>query len=211
MSPRRRSSETTERAGRRPERLPGPVSAETVAAALRAEPGLVVLTGGQTGVDSLAARSALAAGLPVHLAFPRGLRQEDGPVTPERLAGLRGAVVHELAGAGFAVRTRTCVGLADAVILVDPAGGDGCSETIRAAADLGRPLLDLTAFAGRPGRPRTGVLATVREFLSRNSPHVVLVAGCRASLLDASGTTAGAAEAVGAAIRAAADLAGPPA
>ncbi len=131
--------------------------AAAVGAALRAGPAPVVLTGGQTGVDTLAARAALAAGLPVHVAFPRGLRQEDGPVTPERLAGLRGAVLHELTAAEFAGRTWDCVGLADAVILIDPAGGAGCAETARAAAELSRPLLDLTEFAGGPpGAGRSG-------------------------------------------------------
>ncbi len=93
--------------------------------ALRLAPGVTVLTGGQTGVDTLAARAALGAGLPVHMVFPRGFRQEDGTLTPARRASLRGAVLHQLASAGFAQRTWTCVSLADAVLLFDPAGGDG--------------------------------------------------------------------------------------
>ena len=179
-----------------------------------------MLTGGQTGVDTLAARAALAVGLPVHLAFPRGLRQEDGPVTRERLAGLRGAVPHELASAEFSRRTWDCVSLADAVILIDPAGGDGCAETTRAAGGLGRPMLDLTAFAGGPpgaarvpgGRPGPGtaVHRTVTSFLSENSPHVVLLAGCRGSLLAATGTTAAVAGVLDAVMPALADEAAGP-
>ena len=46
-----------------------------------------MLTGGQTGVDTAAARAALAAGLPVHLVFPCGFRQEDGPLTRAGAAG----------------------------------------------------------------------------------------------------------------------------
>ncbi len=195
--------------------MPGPESAGTIAAALRAEPGLVVLTGGQTGVDTLAARAALAAGLAVHIAFPRGLRQEDGPVTAERLAHLRGAVLHELPVAEFAERTRACVGLADAVILVDPAGGDGCAETVRAATQLGRPLLYLTSLvtggsevAAGPSRPvTTDIPAAVRTFLGENASTVVLIAGCRASLLAATGTTAAVAEVVGAVMSALAAVA----
>jgi Circularly permutated YpsA SLOG family len=171
--------------------------------ALAAEPGLVVLTGGQTGADTLAARAGLAAGLPVHVAFPRGMRQEDGPVTASRLAQLRGAVLHELPVSEFAERTWTCVGLAGAVVLINPAGGDGCAETVRAARTLGRPVLDLTAFAtasrpgaGDPGPSRTAVWAAVRDFMSENSPGVVLVAGCRGSLLAATETTAAVADVV---------------
>jgi hypothetical protein len=50
-------------------------------AELRVTPGITVLTGGQTGVDTLAARAALSVGLPVHMVFPHGFRQEDGPLT----------------------------------------------------------------------------------------------------------------------------------
>ena len=132
-----------------------------------------MLTGGQTGVDTAAARAALSAGLPVHLIFPRGLRQEDGPITADRRRGLRGAVLHELASGEFRHRTRTCVYLADAVILIDPAGGEGCRETQRAARDLGRPLLTLAGTCGGPpgepgspakvGNPAAGRLVGTRS------------------------------------------------
>ena len=112
-------------------------------AVLRRGPGICLLTGGQTGVDTVAARAALGAHLPVHLVFPRGLRQESGPITPASRRGVRGAVLHELASDDFRDRTRTCVSLSDVVILIDPAGGEGCRETERAARDLGRPLLIL--------------------------------------------------------------------
>ena len=144
-------------------------------AALRMTLSITVLTGGQTGVDTLAARAALAAGLPVHVVFPRGFRQEDGPLTPERRAEMHGAVLHQLPGTGFARRTRTCVNLADAVLLFDPAGGAGCEETVRAAARLGRPLLDLTD-GGDVG-------PAVLSFLGDNRAQVLMIAGCRGSLL----------------------------
>ncbi len=68
---------------------------------LHAGPGLVVLTGGQTGVDSYAARAALRAGLNTHRVFPRGLRQEDGSLTAARRGALSGATLHELPSADF--------------------------------------------------------------------------------------------------------------
>jgi hypothetical protein len=154
-------------------------------AALRVTPGLTVLTGGQTGVDTLAARAALAAGLPVHVVFPHGFRQEDGPLTAERRAELHGAVLHQLGSIGFAQRTWTCVSLADAVLLLDPAGGDGCQETARAAERLERPLLNLTGYpaaGGGTGRAdETG--SAVQAFLRQNGAQVLLIAGCRGSLL----------------------------
>jgi predicted Rossmann-fold nucleotide-binding protein len=142
-----------------------------------------VLTGGQTGVDTLAAVAALTAGLPVHLVFPRGFRQEDGWLTPSRRRELAGAVLHDLACDDFSDRTWACVDLSDAVILFDPAGGDGCRETAVAARDLGRPLL---APAGSGG---TGPLdsAAVAAWLDRTGARVLMIAGCRGSLLAAAG------------------------
>jgi len=141
---------------------------------LRAGPGLSVLTGGQTGVDTLAAQAALDAVLSVHLVFPRGYRREDGPLTPERRALLTGAHAHQLPTASFRSRTWACVALADVVVLLDPAGGSGCEETRRAAAQL---------------CPDESVLiaAQVSEWLRRNEARVLMVAGCRASVLERAG------------------------
>ncbi len=71
---------------------------QALAALVRGSAGLTLLTGGQTGVDTLAARAALRLRLPVMLIFPRGYRQEDGNLTPSRRRALRGADLHELTG-----------------------------------------------------------------------------------------------------------------
>jgi hypothetical protein len=150
-----------------------------LAGELRSGPGLSVLTGGQTGVDTHAARAALAASLPVHLVFPAGYRQEDGPLTAGRRRRLAGAALHELRSASFRDRTWTCVYLADLVVLLDPAGGAGCQETARAARKLGRPL----------HRPAPGQLEAqeVAGWLAAASARVLMVAGCRGSLLASTG------------------------
>jgi hypothetical protein len=145
--------------------------------AVRAPPGLTILTGGQTGVDSYAALAALRAGLSVHLVFPAGYRQEDGNLTTARRRRLAGAVFHELSSASFRYRTWTCVYLADAVLLLDPAGGAGCRETVRAATHLGRPLLS----------PEQVTADQVATWLRETSARVLLVAGCRASVLARKG------------------------
>ena len=81
------------------------------------------------------------------------------------------------------------------MILIDPAGGDGCEETIRAAERLGRPLLNLSAGVGPARRAscraaRTAVAPAVSDFLSRNRTQVLMIAGCRGSLLASQHKTA---------------------
>ena len=161
----------------------GPDGERALRSLVRQGPGLTVLTGGQTGVDTDSALTALRAGLRVHLVFPRAFRQEDGTLTPARRRRLRGAVLHDLPSASFRYRTWTCVYLSDVVVLLDPAGGSGCLETARAARRLGRPLL----------RPAPGQLtaAQAASWLAENGAEVLMVAGCRASVLAGSGTESG--------------------
>jgi hypothetical protein len=150
---------------------------------VRSSPGMTVLTGGQTGVDTLAARAALRAGLPVHLIFPRGYLQEDGRLTASRRRALRGASLHELGSDSFRYRTWTLVYLCDAVVLLDPAGGEGCAQTATAARRLGRPLL-----SPGPGGISTG---EVTAWLDDTGGRVLAVAGCRASLIASHGAGRG--------------------
>ena len=87
--------------------------------------------------------------------------------------------MHEIGSASFRYRTWTCVYVADAVVLIDPAGGSGCRETARAARKLGRSLLS----------PEPGQLSAdqVAEWLAATGARVLMVAGCRASLLASKG------------------------
>lgn len=169
-------SDRTSRAGAASTTTP-PSEEAQLRTLVRAAPGLTVLTGGQTGVDTEAARAALRAGLTVQLVFPRGLRQEDGSLTAARRRQFAGAAMHELRSASFRYRTWTCVYLADAVLLVDPAGGSGCRETARAAGKLGRPLL-------RPARLDLPTATAVESWLERAKARVLMVAGCRGSVLE---------------------------
>jgi hypothetical protein len=90
---------------------------------------------------------------------------------------LAGASCHELSSASFRYRTWTCVYLADAVLLLDPAGGAGCKQTARAAERLGRPLLAADEIAA----------ADAVAWLRGTGARVLLVAGCRASVLAKKG------------------------
>jgi len=152
---------------------------QALRALVRAAPGLTVLTGGQTGVDTYASLAALQAGLTVHLIFPAGYRQEDGTLTPARRRRFAGASLHELPSASFRYRTWTCAYLADAVLLLDPAGGSGCRETVRAATRLGRPLL--------VSRSGATTAAQTADWLTSSGARALMVGGCRASVLASKG------------------------
>jgi putative molybdenum carrier protein len=177
----------------RPDPPPGPpVDLErTLRAQLRRAPGRYLLTGGQTGVDTAAAVAGLDLGLRVHLVFPQGFRQEDGPLTAARRAELDGAEFHELASPEFADRTWSCVSLADAVILIDPAGGAGCQETALAASHYGKPVLSFGPADeiqdSQRKTPRLAPAARVARWLQKHDPQVLMIAGCRASLLASRG------------------------
>jgi hypothetical protein len=76
----------------------------------------------------------------VHLVFPLGLRQEDGPFIPIRQAELSGATLHELASPDFS-----------AVLMIA-----GCRASLVAAQGFSRAsslqeVLDvITALLARP-------------------------------------------------------------
>jgi Circularly permutated YpsA SLOG family len=173
----------------RPDPPPGPAAdyERTLRAHLRRAPGRCLLTGGQTGADTAAAVAGLDLGLRVHLVFPQGFRQEDGPLTAARRAELGGAEFHELASPEFGDRTWSCVSLADAVILIDPAGGAGCQETALAASRRCKPLLSFGSAGeiqvSQRKTPRLAPAARVARWLEKHDPQVLMFAGCRASLL----------------------------
>jgi DNA processing protein len=159
--------------------MTGPDAEARLRHEVRAAAGLTIVTGGQTGVDTYAALAALQAGLPVHVIFPAGMRQEDGSLTPSRREQLAGAVLHELPDAGFRFRTWTCAYVSDAVLLLDPAGGSGCRETASAARQLGRPLLS--------PEPDSLTADLAARWLAETGARVLLVAGCRSSVLARAG------------------------
>ncbi len=146
---------------------------------VRAATGLTVLTGGQTGVDTYAAVAGHACRLGRSSRLPPRLPAGGRPLSDARRRRLRGAILHELSSPSFRYRTWTCAYLADAVLLLDPAGGAGCRETARAATRLGRPLL--TARSGALAEAQTA------DWLAGVGPRVLMVAGCRASVLASKG------------------------
>jgi hypothetical protein len=195
--------------------------------AVHRSPGLAVVTGGQRGVDELATTLSARSAIATHVIMPAGHRRETGPgadLVPGGWASTAGGSggspwassafptvrIHELASDSYRYRTWASVYAADAVILLDFAGGEGSAETRRAAQWLNRPLFEaVPTREDHPPEP-PAVLARgddlgagpgltderLDRWLDEVAPEAVLIAGTRASLLAASGQFEAASERV---------------
>lgn len=96
---------------------------------------LVIVSGGQSGVDRAALDAALASGVEVAGWCPAGRWAEDGPIDARY-------PLRETAAADPAVRTRRNVAESDALLVLAPSPpSGGTALAIAEAARLGRPVL----------------------------------------------------------------------
>lgn len=149
-------------------------------AGIRMSPGIVLITGGQTGVDQLAAEEARRSKLPVHLVLPKGGRTESGRLstTARNLAGCR---LWELESRSYRYRTWATVYFSDAVILIDPANSEGSGAARLAAEYFARPVVEIDLT-----KAPTDTARLMSKFLATGGMRVLLVAGNRGSLLSRS-------------------------
>lgn len=101
--------------------------------------GIVIIHGGQRGVDRGAHIGAIDNGWLVKGFMPRNGRDEDGPIPPDVARHLERCV-----DASLPARTRANVVLCQAVLISvadkdDPQATPGTALTMRLAAELGRP------------------------------------------------------------------------
>jgi len=131
-------------------------------------PGLVIVSGGQTGADRAALDWAIAHGVPHGGWCPRGRVAEDGTI-PDRYR------LRETPGADYAQRTEWNVRDSDATLIVsiaaELAGGSLLTQTV--AQKLGKPCLH--AAYGRV------TAAPVHAFLEGHRVRALNVAGPRGS------------------------------
>lgn len=144
---------------------------------LHRSPGLVVTSCGQTGIDQLALHAARSLGLTAFAIMPEGRRNEStelGIGGPDRLEG---ATVLTLATPSYRFCTWANVYSSDGTILLDYARSEGSEETRKAAAWLGRPLIELQ------GVHVADIAEKLTEWIHRHGVRVVNCAGTRMSLL----------------------------
>ena len=133
---------------------------------------LVIVSGGQTGVDRAAWDVAIELGLSIGGWVPKGRLAEDGAI-PVRYTGLR-----EADSVDPAVRTVLNVRDSDATLIFSHGPLTGGSRlTFETAKRLKRPLLhvDLTRT------PDAEAIASVQAWLLTVLPNILNVAGPRAS------------------------------
>jgi hypothetical protein len=132
---------------------------------------LLIISGGQTGVDRGALDAALAAGAPCGGYCPAGRRAEDGRI-PNRYP------LTETAGSAYRERTLRNVSTADGTLILCPGPPEGGTAlTLAACRALSRPCLVVdTATA-----PARGAAERAAGFVAAGRFRCLNVAGPRAS------------------------------
>ena len=132
---------------------------------------LVILSGGQTGVDRGALEAALDRGGSCGGWCPAGRQAEDGPIAA------RYPLV-ELPGGGYLERTRRNVMDSDGTLIVSfGTATGGTARTIEFCRELGRPVLLLDAEE----MPPEAAAELAASFVSSSKITRLNVAGPRAS------------------------------
>ena len=146
-------------------------------------PTLMIISGGQSGVDRAALDEAIARGIPYGGWCPKGGWAEDMPAPPGLLA--RYPHLRETPSADPAERTAWNVRDSDAcLILVDASGvavsgGTALAETL--AARYGKPLLVVDVGAADAGEQVRAWLAPLLAAHDGDAPFRLAVGGPRES------------------------------
>ncbi len=132
-----------------------------------------IISGGQTGCDRAALDVALELGIPIGGHLPRGRKDENGDVLPDRYIGMQETDTDDVN-----VRTELNVQNSDATLIFSHGALFGGSEyTERMARKYEKPCLLIDFDRQDAGQ----AVPLVRAWLSETQPRVLNVAGPRAS------------------------------
>ena len=132
-----------------------------------------IYSGGQTGVDRAALDVALELGIPIGGHLPRGRKDENGDVLPDKYTGMQETDTDDVN-----VRTELNVQNSDATLILSHGLLFGGSEyTEGMARKHGKPCLHIDFEKQDADR----AVLLVRAWLSETQPRVLNVAGPRAS------------------------------
>ena len=132
-----------------------------------------ILSGGQTGVDRAALDVALELGIPIGGHLPRGRKDENGDVLPDKYANMQ-----EMDSDDVNVRTELNVQNSDATLIFSHGLLLGGSEyTERMARHHGKPCLHVDFNMNDADQ----AALLVKSWLSETQPRILNVAGPRAS------------------------------
>jgi hypothetical protein len=132
-----------------------------------------IVSGGQTGVDRAALDVALEIGIPIGGHLPKGRKDENGDVLPDKYTGMQETITEDVN-----VRTELNVQNSDATLIFSHGALFGGSEyTARMARQHGKPWLHVDLDKHDAGQ----AVLLVETWLSATQPRVLNVAGPRAS------------------------------
>lgn len=138
---------------------------------LRLSPSPTIISGGQSGVDSVALRAASFLGLPAFAIMPMNGRREGCSI--EEFQNNTGTILRkiELASDSYRFRTYANVYFSDVTVIYDFVNkSDGTKATIDACKALHRPFL-LLSDTGKPEKD------ALYRFLRSRMPNVINFAG----------------------------------
>ena len=132
-----------------------------------------ILSGGQTGVDRAALDVALELGIPIGGHLPKGRKDENGDVLPDKYTGMQETETDDVN-----VRTELNVQNSDATLIFSHGALFGGSDyTQRMARQHGKPSLHVDFDKHDADQ----AVRRVKNWLSDTQPRVLNVAGPRAS------------------------------
>ena len=138
---------------------------------IRRSPSPIVISGGQTGVDSLGLQAASALGLPCYAIMPKGCRREFEDKNSNSIILAR---TIELQSESYRFRTYANVYYSDITLIWDFCNSEGS----KAAEDASVMLNRFYIFVNE-----TGINETVK-IINKLQPKVINIAGNRGSILN---------------------------